>query len=68
MVRENCNTATLQQNVALEKKKFEKSWLNIREPQWECCNFAAEMSEERRVKSEEFKSRFPIKGHERGTT
>ena len=28
-------------------------------------NFAPEISEERRVKSEEFKSRFPIKGHER---
>ena len=67
MVRENCNTATLQQNVELEKN-FEKKLQKIREPQWECCNFAAEMSEERRVKSEEFKSRFPIKGHERGTT
>ena len=50
MVRENCNTATLQQNVELEKN-FEKKLQKIREPQWGCCNFAAEMSEERRVKN-----------------
>ena len=32
MVRENCNTATLQQNVELEKN-YEKKLQKIREPQ-----------------------------------
>ena len=40
---ENCNTVTLQQTVTKirpQKFFFEKKWQNIREPQWECCNFA----------------------------